>query len=112
MEEVSTVLQGTDCDHFQKEAQLPDNMKEFMGTKLRYQFNAVIKDESLVEHCRAIKVNENQRKCMYEYRINLWMIAVIWVDQTWDTLSYDQTCDQVGRRAREIAKQILNEGLE
>ena len=56
LEEVRSLLQGTNCDNVEKEAKIPNGLKAFMGTKLRYQFEPVISDESTIGTCRALKV--------------------------------------------------------
>ena len=56
LEEVRSVLQGTDCEEVVAEAQMPEGLKDVMGTKLRYQFESVINDESTVGECQALRV--------------------------------------------------------
>lgn len=56
LEEVRTILHLTDCEDVKREAKVPDDLKDFMGTKLRYQFEPVIKSESSIGHCHATKV--------------------------------------------------------
>lgn len=54
--EVREVLQGTDCEEVTREAKVPDSIKDFMTTKLRYQFDSVVQDDSTIGHCHAVKV--------------------------------------------------------
>ncbi len=56
LEEVRSILQGTDCEAVIEEAKVPDGLKEYMGTKLRYQFESVINDETTIGNCSALKV--------------------------------------------------------
>lgn len=60
LKEVRTILQGTDCEDVKEEAKCPDNLKTFMGTKLRYQFEPIVKNESSVGHCHVAKVCNNR----------------------------------------------------
>lgn len=55
--EVREVLQRTDCEEVKREAKVPDNIKYFMASKLRYQFDSTVEDASSIGHCRAIKVS-------------------------------------------------------
>ena len=49
-------FKGINCENFKKESQIPDNLKRYMGTKLIYQFEYDINDESFMDQCHAIKV--------------------------------------------------------
>lgn len=56
LKDVKTVLQGTDCESVIAEAKLPDSLKDFMGSKLRHQFEPILKNETVIQHCRVTKV--------------------------------------------------------
>lgn len=57
LNEVRSILKDTNCDIVVKEAKVPDDLKPYMGTKLRFQFDQEIRDESLVGTCHALKVS-------------------------------------------------------
>lgn len=57
LEEVREVLQETDCEEVIRKAKVPDSIKNFMATKLRYQFDSVVQDASSIGNCRAVKVS-------------------------------------------------------
>lgn len=51
------MLRGTDCDDVIEKAAIPEHLKNYMGTKLRYQFEShVVANESSLGECRAVKV--------------------------------------------------------
>ena len=56
LEEVREVLRTTDCAEVKREAKIADDIKHFMASKLRYQFDSTVEDESFIGHCRALKV--------------------------------------------------------
>ena len=58
MKGVASILEGTDCEEVQKEAKIASTLRDFMGTKLRYQFDSAVVNSSAIGHCRAIKVSE------------------------------------------------------
>ncbi len=57
LKQVKAVLEGTDCEEVHEEAKIAEDIKYFMSTKLRYQFDSVVSDSDSMGHCRAIKVN-------------------------------------------------------
>lgn len=56
LKDIKTALQETDCEYVQVEARLPDSLKGFMSSKLRYQFEPVVKNETVLQHCHVAKV--------------------------------------------------------
>lgn len=56
LSELREVLQRTDCEEVIREAKVADSIKDYMTTKLRYQFDSVVEDASTIGHCHAIKV--------------------------------------------------------
>lgn len=56
LSEVKRIVERTDCEKFKAEAHLPESIADFLSTKLRYQFEPDITDESSMLDCRAVKV--------------------------------------------------------
>ena len=60
LEYVQSILKGIDCDMLKKTVRVPSEMKNYLGTKLRYQFEEVVKDASSIGpdgRCIAVKVH-------------------------------------------------------
>ena len=56
LKEVKSVLAGIDCEDVVAKTKLPGRLKRFMASKLRYQFDGAVRNESTIRHCRFTKV--------------------------------------------------------
>lgn len=56
LDRVKEVLRATDCVEVEREAKVSDDIKYFMASKLRYQFDSTVEDASSIGQCRAMKV--------------------------------------------------------
>ena len=60
LEDVRHVLQETDCSVAKKEAQVSPDRRDYLSSKLRYQFDVEVENEMAIGsggHCRAKKVS-------------------------------------------------------
>ena len=54
------ILNNTDCEALKEKVHVPENVRYFLGTKLRYQFEEVITDGTLIGpngQCNATRVS-------------------------------------------------------
>lgn len=60
---VRSILKDTDCEELKRRVHVPLEVKNYLGTKLRYQFDEVIKNDMSIGrngHCIAVKVHCGQ----------------------------------------------------
>lgn len=57
LSEVAGLLQGTRCEEVEAKAKVvPDSLRASMTTKLPYQFEQSVRNESVLQQCRMVKV--------------------------------------------------------